>query len=401
MPSELSTLPTLRQSSVRAVLETILRDGPTSRAEIARSTGLSKQTISDVMRDLEQDGWVQERGQVQGAIGRSALNYEIRARSALALAVDLGGTKLHVGLADLSGELVAEIEEPTDPRGGVRVVGQVGRLTARLVAEAGVERESIRCGVMGSPGVVDGATGGITVAPNVPGLDAIDVREALHRELGFPVSIENDVNLAAVGERWRGANRDSATFAFIAIGTGIGLGLVADGRLVRGTRGAAGEIAYLPIGGDPFDARTHRRGTLETAVGSTAILERYAGLGGDAASVREIFAALGTGDAAAAAAIDEVARVVALAVLSVSCFLDPEIVVFGGSIGSRPELLAQIDRHLARCMAEPVRTAISTLGSRATLIGAIGLSLDHLRSGLFGLPPRLHGRSSARETVAA
>jgi len=389
MVSDLSDFPAIRQATFRSVLEILLRDGPVSRAEIARRTGLSKQTISDVMRDLEQHEWVEEHGLSQGAIGRSALNYCIRARSAFALAVDLGGTKLHVALVDITGQIVSEATEPTDAQGGIQVVRQIGRLTTSLLREAGADRSAVRVGVMGSPGVVNPSTGGITIAPNIPGLDRIDVAAALASELGFPVALENDVNLAAVGEGWRGDNGGARTFAFIAIGTGIGLGLVADGRLIRGAHGAAGEIAYLPVGGDPFDARNFRLGTLESAIHSAAISERYAGHGGAPMTVRDIFAALEAGDEAARATLEEVARIVALAVLSVSSLIDPELVVFGGSIGSRPELLAEIDRALARCMASPTRTAISSLGARATLIGAIGTGLDRLHESLFGIGPSL------------
>jgi predicted NBD/HSP70 family sugar kinase len=389
MASEISDFPAVRQTTFRSVLEILLRGGPVSRAHIARRTGLSKQTISDVMRDLEQNGWVEEHGLSQGSIGRSALNYCIRGRSAYALAVDLGGTKLHVALVDITGRIVSEATEPTDARGGIEVVKQIDRVTANLAREAGADRSAIRVGVMGSPGVVDPTTGGITIAPNIPGLDSMDVAAALKGELGFPFALENDVNLAAVGEGWRGENGDARTFAFIAIGTGIGLGLVADGRLIRGAHGAAGEIAYLPVGGDPFDARNFRLGTLEAAIHSAAISERYAGRGGPQKTVRDIFAASETGDEAARATLEEVARIVAMAVLSVSCLIDPELVVFGGSIGSRPELLAEIDRALARCMARPARTAISSLGARATLIGAIGIGLDRLHEGLFGIQPAL------------
>src|SRR5262249_6840725 len=144
--------------------------------------------------------------------------------------------------------------------------------------------------VMGSPGVIDPPSGGIVIAPNIPGLDQLDVQGALRTRLGVEVAIENDVNLAAIGEHWCGGSRGADTFVFIALGTGIGMGLCADGRLLRGARGAAGEIAYLPVGGDPYDARGQRLGTLESAIGSAAITERYAGLGGrDARTVREIF----------------------------------------------------------------------------------------------------------------
>jgi predicted NBD/HSP70 family sugar kinase len=377
--------PVARQQSVRLVVERLLRDRSVSRAEIARSTGLSKQTISEVMRDLERDGWVHEDGQIQGNVGRSAVTYALRPDAGFVLGIDLGGTKLHIALADLHGVTVAENIEATAVDGGGAVVAQIGRMTDALLQRAGVPAIRLRGGVMGSPGIVDPASGGIVIAPNIAGLDSLDVRAALRERLGIDIAIENDVNLAAIGEHWRGNSRKARTFAFIALGTGIGMGIFADGQLIRGARGAAGEVAYLPLGGDPYDARGQRLGTLETAIGSAGIIERYTGLGGTPGStVREVFDRLDT-DEAARITIDEVGRVITTAILAVHSILDPEIIIMGGSIGARPELKLRIEANLGRCTREPVRIELSALGNRATLIGAIGSAIDQVHRALFGI----------------
>ena len=382
---DLPSSPVARQQSVRLVVERLLRDRSVSRAEIARSTGLSKQTISEVMRDLERDGWVHEDGQIQGNVGRSAVTYALRPDAAFVLGIDLGGTKLHVALADLHGVTVSENIEATASDGGSAVVTQIGRMTDALLQRAGVSAQHLRGGVMGSPGIVDPASGGIVIAPNIAGLDSLDVRAALRERLGIDIAIENDVNLAAIGEHWRGNSRKARTFAFIAVGTGIGMGLFADGHLIRGARGAAGEVAYLPLGGDPYDARGQRLGTLETAIASAGIIERYTGLGGTTGStVRDVFDRLET-DEAARITIDEVGRVVTTAILAVYSILDPEIIIMGGSIGARPELKLRIEAHLGRCTREPVRIELSALGNRATLIGAIGSAIDQVHRALFGI----------------
>ena len=377
--------PVARQQSVRVVVERLLRDRSVSRAEIARSTGLSKQTISEVMRELERDGWVHEDGQIQGTVGRSAVTYALRPDAAFVLGIDLGGTKLHVALADLQGVTVAESIEATAGDGGGAVVAQIGRMTDALLQRAGLSSQRLRGGVMGSPGIIEPASGGIVIAPNIAGLDSLDVRAALRARLGIDIAIENDVNLAAIGEHWRGNSRKARTFSFIALGTGIGMGIFANGHLIRGARGAAGEIAYLPLGGDPYDARGQRLGTLETAIGSAGIIERYTALGGPSGStVRDVFDRLET-DVAARITIDEVGRVVTTAILAVHSILDPEMIVMGGSIGARPELKLRIDANLGRCTREPIRIELSALGNRATLIGAIGSAIDHVHRSLFGI----------------
>src|SRR5258708_9956945 len=254
MPQDTPSSPVARQQSIRLVIERLLRDGSVSRAEIARGTGLSKQTISEVMRDLERDGWVVEDGQVEGSVGRSAVTYAVRSEAAFVLGIDLGGTKLHIALADLQGDIVAESIEPTTGDGGGAVVAQIGRMADALLARAGIPPQRLRGAVMGSPGIVDPKSGGIVIAPNIAGLDSLDVRAALRARLGVAIAIENDVNLAAIGEHWRGNSRNAPTFAFIALGTGIGMRIFADGHLVPVAPAAPSHISYFPLTVPPPNA---------------------------------------------------------------------------------------------------------------------------------------------------
>jgi predicted NBD/HSP70 family sugar kinase len=375
----------IRQISLRSVVEAVLEGGPISRAELARVTGLSKQTTSEVVRALEASGWLRVEGRTQGSVGRSATTYEIDPNGALVMGVDLGGTKTHVVLANLLGTILSEVVEPTDQRGGQTVIEHIGTLAEHVATKAGTTLGAVRGGVMGSPGVLEPRSGIITAAPNIPGFDQFNVAQALRDRLGFDVGIENDVNIAAQGEMWQGSCRDARTFAFVALGTGIGMGLVSDGQLIRGASGAAGEIAYLPVGGDPFDSRGYRYGTLESSIGSEAVVERYRGLGGSADNVRSIFDRLEAGDAIAETVIDDVARILVQALMAVRAILDPELVVLGGSIGARPELVARTRDFARRYMPEQLRIEPSALGSRAAIVGAVGMALTRLHDGLFRL----------------
>jgi predicted NBD/HSP70 family sugar kinase len=315
--------------------------------------------------------------------GRGPL--ETRQDAAFVLGIDLGGTKLHAALADAAGTVLGEALEPTDPRGGLAIVAQIGALRDRLAREAGLPIGGLRCAVLGSPGVFDPRSGRIGIAPNIPDFDRIDIVEELGRRLGCPVQIENDVNLAAMGEQWQGCCKEVRDFAFVALGTGIGLGLVLDGRLVRGARGAAGEIAFLPIGSDPAAPRARLHGAFETAVGSAAILERYRGLGGSAAKdVRGVFDALAGGDEAAAATLDETARLLVQGLMAVRAVVDPALIVLGGSIGVREELVTRVRNLIARHPGDLLRVEPSMLGSRAAVIGAVGAALARFHDGLLG-----------------
>lgn len=376
------TLSASRALSRQGVLTAILTHAPISRAELARITGLSKQTISQLVGELEADGVLRECGRTQGSLGRSAITYEFDGSKSLVLGIDVGGTKIQAGLADLDGKLIAEEKDRIDPRGGVHVMTQLAGMADRLRSQT--RRPVKTCGI-GIPGAVDPRTRSVSMMANIGAFDGPDLASAVEEAIGCDVVLDNDVNMAARGELWRGTT-DATDFAFVAMGTGIGLGLVCDGRIVRGRAGMAGEIAHLPVGGDPYDSRNLATGPLEDAVGSAGILARYKAAGGkDAKSVRDVFAAVGRGDPIALRTIDEIARIVALAVTAISAVAAPQAFIFGGGVGARPELVERITAHLNACMQEPVPCEISTLGSSAALFGAFAAAKDQALRML--LPP--------------
>lgn len=356
----------------------ILEKGPISRADISRETGLSKQVASEIVRLLEEAGWIEESGVARGRVGRSAVLYRIVPNSAYVLGVDLGGTKLMAAIADMSGTVVAERTVPTDSSGGRQVIRQITELCKVVAKEANAPWERVHLAVVGTPGVLDPDTGFIEFAPNIEGFDAIRVRTELTEGLGIQVFIENDVNLAAIGERWAGAGQGSDDLVFIALGTGIGQGIILDGKVLRGAHGFAGEIGYLPLGPEPFSERAKATGSYELAVGSHAILRMYEEQGGECSSVRELFERANEGEARANAVLDELASRLALGVSATCALLDPEKVVFGGSIGSRPELVERITEALPRCMRKPPPLAISSLGPRTGIVGAVARGLEEL-----------------------
>ena len=361
------------------VMDTVLKSGTISRARLADVTGLSKQTISDVVRELEDDGWLRERGRTAGNVGRTAITYEINNGVAFIVSVDLGGTKVHIAVADVLGNIVAEEMQPTDERGGTFIIEQIVGTAQRLARAHAIDPADLRLLVLGTPGVLHVETGSLAAAPNIPGFASIDVQRLLSERLGGAVIIENDVNLAAMGEQWRGHGAELTDFAFIALGTGIGMGIVANGQLLKGSSGAAGEISYMPIGGDPYDSRGFLLGTLEYNAGSVAMVRRYEGLGGrPCATVRDIFAALERGDEAARVTITETARLLAPALAAIASVLDPQLIILGGSIGIREELVEEIRGAFLRCTPLPPRIEASVLGSRATLEGGLGLAVKRI-----------------------
>ena len=298
--------------------------------------------------------------------------------TAYCFAVDLGGTKLAAGIADARGGIVAELTEPTDRRGAAYVAEQIAACADKLAKTVGIEVTRARHVMVGIPGAIDPRTGRVSLIPNIAGLEDFDVLGFLRGRFGPDVAIENDVNLAMLGERALGCASHCLNAAFLALGTGVGLGLLIDDKLFRGARGSAGEIADLPIGRDPTSQIPSA--TFELEVGSHAIVERYRRQGGTAAAtVRDIFRLLEQGDEVAASILDTTARWVAVAVVTLQSLLDLELIVFGGSIGVRPELYERVQRALPALFSRPITIAPSRLGDRAGLIGAAWAAGQALR----------------------
>jgi predicted NBD/HSP70 family sugar kinase len=297
-------------------------------------------------------------------------------------AADLGGTKLAAALADARGHIVAESTEPTDPRGGTFVIQQIAACADKLAKSVGIVTGASHV-MVGVPGAIDPRSGRVSQIPNIDGLEDVDVLGLLRGRFGPNVAIENDVNLAMLGEQALGCASGCHNAAFLALGTGTGLGLLIDGKLFRGARGAAGEISDLPIARDPTSQMPSSTGAFELEVGSVAIVDRYRRQGGTAAAtVRDIFRLVEEGDEVATTVLEATARWVALAVVTLQSLLDLELIVLGGSIGVRPELHERVRMALPSLFSRPITIAPSKLGDRAGLIGAVCAAARALRETL-------------------
>lgn len=372
-----------RQFSRSAVVQAITSAGPISRASLAKQVGLSKQTISEIVSDLEQDGWITETGRTAGHVGRSATTYELVPDAAFVCGVDLGGTKVRAAIIDLTCTVVSELTEPTDARGGTDVAQQIGRLCRDAAAQAGVDWSKVMFATVGVPGVPDRRTGSVRMAPNIVKIGDMDFADALEVELGFGVQVENDVNLAAIGEQWSGCASDVDNMAFVSLGTGIGAGIIVGGQIIRGAMGAAGELGFLPFGADPFEPGSLRAGALERQAGSFGIANRYWELTGKQVQVKDLFDLAQAGDEDAQTVLDETARLVARLIATIGAVVDPSMIVLGGSIGQRIELQERIEVALAACFPNPIDIKRSALGEHAALVGGAAVGLSHLHHTIF------------------
>lgn len=285
------------------------------------------------------------------------------------LGIDLGGTYLRAAAAGDSGDIIAETTEDAVGLTPVRLLERVRNLIGELCSAPPPAL------AIGLPAPVDGR-GNVGHMVNLPALSGVPLREHLERELGVPAIVENDVNLAAVGEQRLGRARGAQDMVFIAVGTGVGMGVVAGGRVLRGFRGGAGELGLLPLATDRVGRGREELGPLEEVAGGAGLARRWAQLTSRDASGRDVFLAAGNGDAVAVRLLDEQAQALAMGIRAVDALLDPELIVFGGGIGSRPDVLARVrdvleSQQIGAPIIEP-----STLGERAALLGALAAARD-------------------------
>lgn len=286
--------------------------------------------------------------------------------------VDLGGTRLRAVVADEHGVVLSRRDVATDR---TDLVGQLARVVDELASSAGV---TVARTVIGGAGVPDGADGAFTRAPNLTGDGRVPLGRVLSALTGHTVLLENDVNVAAVGELYAGAGLDADDFAVVSVGTGIGAGVVVGRRLVRGARGGAGEIGYLPLGADPLEPRHHVHGPLEEVASGSGIERRYAAEAGEVIDAMAVFERAGAGDEAAQRVVGDAERWVAAAVATLAAVLDPRVVVLVGGIGERPDVLKAVRGWILRY---GVRLDVrhSDVPGGAPLVGAVQLALEDLR----------------------
>jgi predicted NBD/HSP70 family sugar kinase len=375
--------PLLKDLNERAVLETIRAGAPISRAEISRRAGISKPTVSLALQALLDAGLVRSAEPAEDGPRYGATFFEPEPDAAAVLGLDLGARYLRGGISDLSGEVRARLDVELAGADARVVLDAAAELKDRLVEASGLPGERIGAAVVGVPGVVNATSGRIELAENIHGLEGMAVADELRRHLGMAVTVENDVNLAALGERAHGIARDAEDFVFLSIGTGLGAGLVLRGELHRGHHGAAGEVDYAHGTGpersvDPcaealsaFVAELAERGDHATSLGAPF-------------EVPAVFDAARAGDALAIAAVEEEARRIALHIAPIAAVADVGLVVLGGGIGANGDLLlAPVRAELDRRLPYPPQVEASGLGHGAVLSGALAVGLEDALESVF------------------
>ncbi|KAB2371021.1 ROK family protein [Actinomadura montaniterrae] len=382
-------LSVLRRLNSAATLRELRDGGESTLSGLARRVGLSRPTTEGVLGDLIGRGLVAEVAPRPGSgLGRPARRYRFRAEAGHALGADIDAHHVRLLVTDLSGEVVGGHRAGLDThaRPDARIAAVRAAVKACL-AEAGIDRRSLRAVAAGTPGVV-GPDGTVTRCAAVPGWEGVELGRELGRSFACPVLVENDANLAALAERWRGAARAADDVVCVHAGLHTGAGALIGGRLHRGRWGAAGEIGMLPELGLRYTTAVLVTGAEpgpEPGPGAVgAALAGLASAGPALEDAERVLAAAGRCDPDALRAVDRLAARMSRGVAAMALALDPEMIVVGGPlVGAGAPLVEALRRHVLPLCLSPVRIEASRLGDEAIGLGAVRLALDRIDEDLF------------------
>jgi len=372
----------LRRLNLERLLAVVMDHPATfTRAELIEATGLSAPTVGSLVMDLIRSGVVKDLGAGPSRGGRRPSFMEFNARHGCIGGIDLGPTRTRLALADLSGEPLAHDVIATPSRlAPETLLLRLADALRRMMREANLPPDRLIAVGAGAPGAVEFDRGIVTEAPNLRNWSRVPMREILERALGVPTIVENDVNLAILGERWRGAAKGHHTCVYITAGTGIGAGIIVDDALHRGHHFMAGEIAFMCMGAEYIDAGAVR--CLESLASLKALAERSPrrARGDPAHAVSDLLQSAGNGDRAARKAVEEAAVLIGMAVANLAVVVDPSLIVLAGAMMTQSELLVQeVRRVVARVVPAGPEIVVSALGKEAPLWGCLLVAGEEAR----------------------
>ncbi len=374
---------TIRDINRQIVLNYVREREPISRAAIARETALQRSTISEIVEALTGEGLVEEIGEGKSTGGRRPTLLRLRTVGAIAIGVNITPTYTTIASSDLAGVVVQQESFPTDPV-PERTVNRIIEIISRFSDQGSIEGVGISI-----PGLVTPATGNVIFVPYFKWRD-LPIAETISQSTGLPVTIDNDANAVALAELWFGRPevRDARDFIFVLVADGVGTGIIFDGQVYRGVRGAAGEFGHMIVGSNaPVSCSCGNDDCWEAFASERAATARYERLKG-AGSVPDfetlIERAL-AGEQEAKIALTETARYLAIGISNLVVGFSPEAVIVGGAITRawpliEKDLTEKIERSVRRGLPS-ARILPSTLNGDPTLMGALSLVLTSKFSG--------------------
>ncbi len=375
----------LRHLNQQRIIE-CLRSGPSTQAELARQTGLSTATVSNIVKIMQDEGLVSTEPITSS--GRRALNVRLNSNNIVAVGIDFGRRHLRVVLASLSYQIVAE-ESILLPLGHQATEGIAAavRLLEHLLTESGVDRSALVGAGVGIPGPIDRRTGTVAQGAILPEWIGINILEHLEETLEIPVFLDNDANLGSLSEVTWGPHSGVSNLMFLKIGSGIGAGLILNGAPYYGNVGITGEIGHATIHEHGLVCRCGNRGCLETIASTTTMIELLSRGEGQPLAPGDIVRNALAKDPATLRVVDDAGLAVGRALGNVANLINPEVIVIGGPLAALGELLLDpirrgLIRHAVPVIGETTTLTMSSLGDRAEALGAAALVFQHAGIGV-------------------
>jgi predicted NBD/HSP70 family sugar kinase len=405
MEDEAGSTPSLRASNRLRVIQALQELGVTSRADLARHTGLSRSTVSTIVAGLQAENMVVDRDAegraAAGGGGRPPTLIALDPAAGFAVGIDFGKRHLAVALADLSHQLLAEEwREMADDYDAEAGMEQAAELVEMVLDTAGVDSGRLLGVGMGLPGPVhrSGVVGSSAILPGWAGTHAA---ERMGERLSMEVWLGNDANLGALAEATWGAGRDAHGLVYLKLATGIGAGIVIGGRLFEGTGGTAGEIGHTSLDETGDICRCGSRGCLETYASGSAIAGLLSRSLREALTLDDVLARAVDGDPGCRRALADAGRHIGASVADLCNLINPERIVVGGSMAIAGDVLLDPLREAVRLRSIPsaaddVRIVPGQLGARAELLGAVALVLHQAGPAWSGPAPAVRQSTAAR-----
>ncbi|MER7953962.1 MULTISPECIES: ROK family transcriptional regulator [unclassified Streptomyces] len=372
----------LHKANLERVVRAVRMAGSLTQAEIARSTGLSAATVSNIVRELKDGGTVEVTPTSAG--GRRARSVSLSGDAGIVIGVDFGHTHLRVAVGNLAHQVLAEESEPLDvDASSAEGFDRAERLVMRLIEATGISRDKVVGVGLGVPGPIDVSSGTLGSTSILPGWSGINPADELSGRLGVPVYVDNDANLGALGELVWGSGRGVKDLAYIKVASGVGAGLVIDGRVYRGPGGTAGEIGHITLDESGPVCRCGNRGCLETFTAARYVLPLLQPGHGPDLTMERVVQLAREGDPGCRRVIADVGRHIGSGVANLCNLLNPSRVVLGGDLAEAGELVLapirdSVSRYAIPSAARQLSLAPGALGGRAEVLGALALALSEM-----------------------
>ncbi|TLQ43141.1 ROK family transcriptional regulator [Streptomyces marianii] len=372
----------LHRANLERVVRAVRLAGSLTQAEIARSTGLSAATVSNIVRELKDGGTVEVTPTSAG--GRRARSVSLSGDAGIVVGVDFGHTHLRVAIGNLAHQVLAEESEPLDvDASSAQGFDRAEQLVKRLIEATGIGQDKIVGVGLGVPGPIDVETGTLGSTAILPGWSGINPSEELSGRLGVPVYVDNDANLGALGELVWGSGRGVGDLAYIKVAGGVGAGLVIAGQIYRGPGGTAGEIGHITLDESGPVCRCGNRGCLETFAAAPYVLPLLRPSHGPDLTMERVVQLAREGDPGCRRVVSDVGRHIGSGVANLCNLLNPSRVVLGGSLAEAGELVLapireSVSRYAIPSAARRLSVLPGALGSRAEVLGALALVLSEM-----------------------